>query len=114
MTDEAQIADKTRLAAVGIAGSPHIIRPFAFEPPISLHGVSVLSHVRIGRHSYMNNGMIRQRVSIGRYCSIGRNVVIAAGGHAVDALTRLVHYENSSTNDPRRFLEQYYEQQNSI
>lgn len=80
-------ADKSQLAAAGIGGHPLIRLPFAFEPPISLNGVSIFENVHIGRHSYMNGGMIRARVSIGRYCSIGRNVVLAAGDHPLDALT---------------------------
>lgn len=80
-------ADKARLEAAGVSGAPVIALPFSYEAPISLNGVSVLADVQVGKHTYMNGGMIRQRVNIGRYCSIGRNVLIAAGDHPLDGLT---------------------------
>lgn len=80
-------ADRATLAELGVSGTPLIDLPFEYEPPIALHGVNVFADVRIGRHSYMNNGMIRPCVSVGRFCSIGRNVVIAAADHPLDALT---------------------------
>ncbi len=61
--------------------------PVSYEAPVAFTGVSIMSHVRIGRHSYMNGGMVRNHVEIGRYCSIGRNVTIGAGDHPLDALT---------------------------
>lgn len=64
-----------------------ISSPFRFEPPVYLNSVSVFPNVSVGRHSYMNGGMIRSRVSIGRFCSIGRNVVLASGNHPTDCLT---------------------------
>lgn len=87
MSSESAYADKAQLAAAGIAGAPSVALPFEFEAPIAFHGVSIFPHVRIGRHSYMNGGMIRSRVHIGRFCSIGRNVVLSAGDHPLDALT---------------------------
>lgn len=58
-------------------------------------GVSIQSQVFagnrynfIGAHSYMNNGgYMRDRILIGRYCSIGRRVTIGAGMHRVDGLS---------------------------
>jgi virginiamycin A acetyltransferase len=42
----------------------------------------------IGANSYMNNlGYIRDDVFIGRFCSIGRRVTIAAGGHYMGGLS---------------------------
>lgn len=87
MSNTPALADRARLEAAGISGVPGIALPFSYEAPISLNGVTVFADVQVGKHSYMNGGMIRQRVSIGRYCSIGRNVLIAAGDHPLDGLT---------------------------
>ena len=57
------------------------------EPNVSLDGVAVFSSVRIGLASYMNEGMIRSGVSIGRYVSIGRRVHIGAPSHPVSWLS---------------------------
>lgn len=41
-----------------------------------------------GAHSYMNGGgYIRERVYIGRYCSIGRRVTIGAGAHHMNGVS---------------------------
>lgn len=42
----------------------------------------------IGAHSYINDGgYSRENVFIGRYCSIGRRVTLAAGAHAMGGLS---------------------------
>lgn len=61
--------------------------PLSFEDNVNLSGVKISQDVRIGRHTYMNDGSIRDRVDIGRFCSIGRNVTIAAGDHPLQCLT---------------------------
>lgn len=44
--------------------------------------------VFFGAYSYINDGgYIRSDVFVGRYCSIGRRVTIAAGMHSIDALS---------------------------
>ncbi|KRE17652.1 hypothetical protein ASE63_00100 [Bosea sp. Root381] len=80
-------ANQAEIAQLGIDGAPGIVLPFEFEPPISLGGTYCFADVRIGRHSYMNAGTIRSRVRIGRFCSIGRNVMLGAGDHPLDCLT---------------------------
>lgn len=62
--------------------------PFRFESPVELGGgVDVFPDVEIGAHSYMNGGWIRERVTIGRYCSIAYNVTIGAPSHAIHLLS---------------------------
>ena len=65
-----------QLAEYKLEKSAVISAPFSFEPPIALDGVTVFPNVSVGKHSYMNDGMIRSNVKIGRYCSIGRNRAI--------------------------------------
>ncbi|MAT33552.1 MAG: hypothetical protein CMK06_00155 [Ponticaulis sp.] len=76
-----------QLAEYKLEKSAVISAPFSFEPPIALDGVTVFPNVSVGKHSYMNDGMIRSNVKIGRYCSIGRNVLLAAGDHTLECLT---------------------------
>lgn len=61
--------------------------PFRFEPGVALGTCEIQAGVRIGMHSYMNDGFIRSGVEIGRYCSIGRNVTIGTGHHEMSALS---------------------------
>lgn len=62
--------------------------PFRFEPPVELGaGVDIFADVEIAAHSYMNGGWIRERVTIGRYCSIAYNVTIGAPSHAIHLLS---------------------------
>ncbi len=57
------------------------------EPNVVLNGVDLFSTVHVGLFSYMNTGMLRSGVYIGRYCSIGRRVTVGAARHPVDWLT---------------------------
>lgn len=66
---------------------------YFFEPGSALGSNVILLpsddiSVFVGAHSYMNGGgYLRDGVLIGRYCSIGRRVTIAAGGHNMGALS---------------------------
>ena len=60
------------------------LRSFLFEQSARMESSAPISQhsVFIGAQSYMNDsGIVRDRVFIGRYCSIGRRVSIAAGAH---------------------------------
>lgn len=62
--------------------------PFRYEPPVTLgKGVDVYADVEIGAHSYMNSGWIRERVTIGRFCSIAYNVTLGIPNHATHLLS---------------------------
>lgn len=69
---------------------------FFCEPNVVLDAVALSNDVKVGLYSYMNNGAIRGPATIGRYCSIGRNVTIAASQHPVAWLTT-----HPFTFDPR-------------
>ena len=64
--------------------------PCVFEESVVINS-PVLSPSRqafIGANSYMNDGgYIRDRVFIGRFCSIGRRVTIGAGAHSMTRLS---------------------------
>jgi len=50
----------------------------------------------IGAFSYINSGgYLRDRTLIGRYCSIGRRVTIAAGSHSMTGVTTSAHLKGS-------------------
>lgn len=57
------------------------------EPPVRLGRVEIGRNVRIGRHTYLNQGVVWSNVVIGRYCSISNNVLIAAPQHEMDHLS---------------------------
>ena len=65
----------------------HLQKPFLFEDGVALAGVQSFPNVRIGRRSYMNEGMIRSGVTIGRYCSFGRRCTIGAVQHPLSWLS---------------------------
>lgn len=64
------------------------------EPPVRLGRVTVRDHVKIGKQSYVSSGMIFRNVSIGRYCSIGYNVLIGPEEHPTQYLTTRSFGEN--------------------
>ncbi len=56
----------------------------------------------VGAYSYMNGGgYLRDRVLIGRYCSIGRRVSIGAGAHALAALSTSPKLRGTPTRNYR-------------
>lgn len=58
------------------------------EPPVRIMGrVVSATHTRIGAFSYLVGGMIDTCESIGRYCSIAREVRIGEPDHPVDWLS---------------------------
>ncbi len=61
--------------------------PFFFEPVVTLGAVNIGQNVRIGRNSFVNEGIIREYTTIGRYCSMGRKVTIAAPHHPLNYMT---------------------------
>ena len=68
----------------------------AVEPPVMLGNVSVGAGVKIGKYSYMNSGILWSNIDIGRYCSIGYNVIIAPMEHPTQYLTTSdIFYKNT-------------------
>lgn len=47
----------------------------------------------VGYYTYMNSGIIRSHVEIGRYCSIGRSVSIGLGSHNIEMLSTSPFFE---------------------
>jgi virginiamycin A acetyltransferase len=57
------------------------------EPNVIVANTDLGPNITFGLYSYMNSGSIRPKVTIGRYCSIGRRVDIAPLRHPLDWLT---------------------------
>ena len=72
---------------IKISDDTHIGGTIWMEPHTRLGEVEVFPNCKIGMHSYMVSGLIRSSVSIGRYCSIGRDVSVGTGEHALEALS---------------------------
>jgi len=60
----------------------------------------------IGYSSYINSGLIRSYVEIGRYCSIGRNVSIGLGNHNINILSTSPFFEYISPKDTIKLAQQ--------
>lgn len=73
--------------ADGITSKSKIPDDLAYEPPVHFGFVEIRAGVVIGRHSYVNEGLVHAGTKIGRFCSIGRRVTIGAGSHPMAALT---------------------------
>jgi acetyltransferase-like isoleucine patch superfamily enzyme len=68
---------------------PELVHPtIKIESPvIFLEKVSVGENVSIGKNTYVSEGRISPFVSIGRYCSIARNINIGGTEHPANWLT---------------------------
>jgi virginiamycin A acetyltransferase len=56
--------------------------PFYYQPPVVCRATT-LPNVRIGAHTYINGGLVREYTHIGRYCSIGHDVALGIGNHSI-------------------------------
>jgi len=66
------------------------LKNIIFEQNVNIESPAINSNekVFIGKKSYMNGGgYLRTNIFIGRYCSIGRRVTIAAGEHNMTGLS---------------------------
>jgi acetyltransferase-like isoleucine patch superfamily enzyme len=60
--------------------------------------------IYIGFASYMNHGFIRSYIEIGRYCSIGRNVILGSGAHNLEFFTTSPYFEKYLLNKQKSTL----------
>lgn len=61
--------------------------PYFYEPDVALGSVHVGHNVRMGRGSYINDGVVREHTVIGRYCSLGRGLSIGALKHPLENIS---------------------------
>lgn len=78
---------------------------FKHEDNVTLGKVEIFSGVSMGFGSYMNGGFIRSGVSIGRYCSIGRNVTIGSGAHDLAAISTSSFFTKNSNGGVLKFAD---------
>jgi acetyltransferase-like isoleucine patch superfamily enzyme len=57
----------------------------------NFHGNNKVLDVEIGKYSYVSFNSIIYHTSIGRYCSIGPNVVVGYGDHPIDMISTSPH-----------------------
>lgn len=89
------------LADLGLTVLDGYIPPrFRFEQGVKLGKCEVHPGAAFGFYSYMNSGLIRSAVIVGRYCSIGRNVTLGCGAHDLHALSTS-SFLNINSNPPR-------------
>lgn len=76
---------------------PQFTGGLIMEPGSYLSSCEIFSPLQIGYKSYMNGGILRKYVEIGRYCSIGRDVKIGLGHHALTDITTSGFFKISKT-----------------
>lgn len=82
------IVTEEGLKRVGCLGrGASVYAPFSVERDTEVSDSLIFQNVSIGKGSYINRGVIRSNTTVGRFCSIGRNVTLAAGDHPLDGLT---------------------------
>ncbi|WP_156899661.1 CatB-related O-acetyltransferase [Marinobacterium litorale] len=65
-------------------------------------GPTVLDQIRVGAHSYIRSGEVHCLASVGRYCSIGRNVTLGQDGrnHPLDWVSTSHRLSHTHRPDP--------------
>jgi virginiamycin A acetyltransferase len=72
------------------------------EPNVSVNNCEIYGANYFGFGSYINSGVLRSYVQVGRYCSIGRNVSLGLGTHNHRGLSTSPYFENIvSAGEPR-------------
>lgn len=61
----------------------------SFEPPVQLNNEQMVMYhdLRIGRYSYFRSGRVRHVDEVGRYTSVGPNIIVGEAEHPPDWLT---------------------------
>jgi acetyltransferase-like isoleucine patch superfamily enzyme len=83
-------AIQAALAARGLATNRGALVPgerLVFEAPCSLADAMLYAHVEIGAYSFCGIGCELREVTIGRFCSIARRVVIGSVDHPIDGVS---------------------------
>ena len=73
---------------------------------VSLGDVNVHGPIYIGRHTYMVSGHIKDHVEIGRYCSIGREVIVGTGIHDTSGFSTSPFLEHLNDNVGYQFAQE--------
>lgn len=68
--------------------------PFIYESPVAVNAAEIYPGVRMCKHSYINSGKIFSETYIGRYCSIGYDVIIGTGHHDMDLMSTSSWFES--------------------
>ena len=76
------------------------------EPEVVLSNVELQGSTWFGFASYMNQGLVRGYVEVGRYCSIGRGVTLGMGSHAPEHSTTSPFFRFDELAPPRIFVQQ--------
>jgi len=63
------------------------------EPNVSINNCEIYGASYFGFASYINSGILRAYVQVGRYCSIGRNVSLGLGTHNFRGLSTSPFFE---------------------
>lgn len=67
---------------------PRVIGELRYEAPICLgYEVTFLGPCSVGAFTYMNNVNVFTNCSIGRYCSLGHDILVGPGQHEVSCLS---------------------------
>lgn len=62
------------------------LRDFELEAPIRIGGCHIVGTIKVGAFTYMHDGFLHN-VEIGRYCSIGRNLVSLQPNHPINMVS---------------------------
>lgn len=88
---QARTISQEEVSTLQIKGEKRFFNKTIFEIGVSLESPTISKgrdDIFIGAYSYMNQGgYIKSNVFIGRYCSIGRMVTIAAGMHNMTSVS---------------------------
>jgi len=68
-----------------------LLSAYKFDATINLGDVYIEDTVEIGKHSYINSGLLvggpNSKVTIGKYCAFGRNIHIRSRTHVLERPT---------------------------
>jgi acetyltransferase-like isoleucine patch superfamily enzyme len=69
-------------------GLPQVIGALRYEAPICMgRGVAFMGDCSVGAFTYMNDGNVFTTCSIGRFCSLGHDILVAPGNHEMGGLS---------------------------
>jgi acetyltransferase-like isoleucine patch superfamily enzyme len=87
---------------------PRVIGELRYEAPICMgHKVTFMSQCSVGAFTYMNDANVFTTCSIGRFCSLGYDILIGPGQHKMGSLSTHPFVDDDADVAGLRCFEEY-------
>lgn len=80
-------------------------RASVYEAHVKLHSGAFLSHCTVGSYTYIGDRASVSHADVGRFCSIGQDVIVGAGTHPTNFISTSPIFYSSGRQLPESWLD---------